>query len=35
MCKNPQVDTDRPAVVELMADVAAVFPLLGPEAVEP
>src|SRR5438552_3303190 len=21
MCKNPQVDTDRPAVVELMADV--------------
>src|SRR5215469_3953920 len=23
MCKNPQVDTDRPAVVELMADVAA------------
>jgi hypothetical protein len=23
MCKNPQVDTDRPAVAELMADVAA------------
>ena len=23
MCKNPQVDTDRPAVVELMAGVAA------------
>src|SRR6266516_8070301 len=23
MCKNPQVDTDRPAVVELMADVSA------------
>jgi DNA-binding PucR family transcriptional regulator len=23
MCQNPQVDTDRPAVVELMADVAA------------
>jgi predicted metal-dependent TIM-barrel fold hydrolase len=23
MCKNPQVDIDRPAVVELMAEVAA------------
>ena len=23
MCKNPQVDMDRPAVAELMADVAA------------
>src|SRR6266568_9345072 len=23
MCKNPQVDTDRPAIAELMADVAA------------
>jgi len=24
MCKNPQVDTDRPAVVELMAGVTQV-----------